>query len=296
MHTNFTTDRLVLSPLIPDDLAFIFELVNTSGWIEFIGDRNVKSMEDAALYIQKILNNPAVSYTVARLRTTKTPIGIVTLIKREYLNHHDIGFAFLPAYSKQGYAFEASSALLNYLTKDPFYTQLLATTVKQNVSSIRLLEKLGFRFDKEIQVDSQQLFLYSASADKILISQVITSFYNIFKNINGQQPAWDKIYSLCLPETIIIKKADKDEIYSLQTFIEPRKESLSNGSLTEFQEYETGNETNISGTIAQRFSKYEKKGILNGERFKESGTKMFQLIKSNGDWKMNAIVWEDDKK
>lgn len=161
MQTNYKTERLLLRTLNTADAAFIFELVNTAGWIKFIGDRNVHTNEDAERYIQKILSNADVSYRVVTLQDAKTAVGIVTLIKRNYLHHHDIGFAFLPTYSKQGYAFEASAAVLADLLKSTQHQTILATTLKENVSSIQLLHKLGFSFSKEITNENDSLQLYS---------------------------------------------------------------------------------------------------------------------------------------
>jgi [ribosomal protein S5]-alanine N-acetyltransferase len=161
MQTNYKTERLLLRTLTPADAAFIFELVNTDGWIKFIGDRNVHNSEDAERYIQKILSNPDVNYLVVTLHDEKTAVGIVTLIKRNYLQHHDIGFAFLPTYAKQGYAFEAAAAVLADLLKSSQHQTILATTLKENVSSIQLLQKLGFSFSKEITNENDILQLYS---------------------------------------------------------------------------------------------------------------------------------------
>lgn len=161
MQTNYKTERLLLRALTLADAPFIFELVNTTGWIKFIGDRNVHTNEDAERYIQKILSNPDVSYQVVTLHEEQTAVGIVTLIKRNYLEYHDIGFAFLPAYAGQGYAFEASSAVLADLFKSNQHHTILATTLKENFSSIQLLHKLGFSFSKEITNENDTLQLYS---------------------------------------------------------------------------------------------------------------------------------------
>ncbi len=161
MKSNYKTDRLLLRTLTLADAIFIFELVNTAGWIKFIGDRNVHTNEDAERYIQKILSNPDVSYRVVTLQDEQTAVGVVTLIKRNYLDHHDIGFAFLPTYAKQGYAFEASSAVLADLLKSNQHQTILATTLKENVSSIQLLQKLGFSFSKEITNENDTLQLYA---------------------------------------------------------------------------------------------------------------------------------------
>jgi hypothetical protein len=157
------------------------------------------------------------------------------------------------------------------------------------------LKKLGLQFYKEIENENQLLQLYSVTADKLLIDQLTQSFFNVFRNINQQQPSWNNIYSLCLPETIIINKSsNKEEVYNLGTFIEPRKKILSDGTLTEFEEYEISEETRIIGSIAQRFSRFQKKGYLEGTYFKANGNKLFQYVKTNDDWKINSVIWEDD--
>jgi [ribosomal protein S5]-alanine N-acetyltransferase len=165
MQTGYKTDRLFLRMLNADDAGFIFELLNTPGWIKFIGNRNIKTGEDADNYIQKIIANPNISYRVVTLRDTETAIGIVTFIKRDYLDHHDIGFAFLPAYNKQGYAFEATKEVLSDLLNSGQYSTILATTIPENISSIQLLIKLGFSFSKDITNEGEPLKLFAISKD-----------------------------------------------------------------------------------------------------------------------------------
>lgn len=158
---HFETERLSLKPIQLSDFKFIKELVNTDGWIKFIGDRNIHSDEDAQNYIQKIISNEFIKYWVARLKNENIPIGIITFIKRDYLAFYDIGFAFLPEYSKNGYAFEASNAILIEIQTDRKYSKILATTIPTNTKSIRLLEKLGFSFQEEIEQENEKLLVYS---------------------------------------------------------------------------------------------------------------------------------------
>jgi len=106
------TERLVLRKFTVEDTAFIIELLNTEGWLKYIGNRNVKTTEQAKEYLQ---NGPMKSYeengfglALVQLKTNQKPIGMSGLIKRNYLEHPDIGFAFLPGYTGHGYAFEIS--------------------------------------------------------------------------------------------------------------------------------------------------------------------------------------------
>lgn len=161
MRADYTTNRLLLRKLTTADADFIYELVNTPGWIKFIGDRNVKNTRDARDYIQKILNNDAIAYRVVTLKDDYTAIGVVTFIKRDYLDHPDIGFAFLPAYGKQGYAFEASKQVLEDLLQTGGHATILATTIPENDSSIQLLKRLGFSFSKVINHEGLELQLFS---------------------------------------------------------------------------------------------------------------------------------------
>lgn len=166
MEKKLRTKRLLLEPLEVHDAAFIFELVNLPDWIQFIGDRHVHSKADAEAYIQKMKDNPNVNYWVVKLPEESAAIGVITFIKRDFLDHHDIGFAFLPAYRQQGYAYEATAAILKEAKKDPAHAYILATVLRTNVQSVKLLEKLGFRFEKEIKPEGEPLLLYTTATEE----------------------------------------------------------------------------------------------------------------------------------
>ena len=161
MLENFTTQRLILNDLSLKDTAFIYELVNTPEWIRFIGQRHVNNGEDAANYINRILNNVNAHYTIVRLKDSLTSIGVITFLQRDYLPHPDIGFAFLSRFGKKGYAYEAAKAVLDSTQQTGSHKIILATTLFDNVQSIQLLEKLGLQFDKEISVGDDKLLLYT---------------------------------------------------------------------------------------------------------------------------------------
>jgi ribosomal-protein-alanine N-acetyltransferase len=158
MQTEFLTDRLWLTSLAESDDEFMCELLNTKGWLQFIGDRKVHSKEEAVQYIKKVRATKTIRYWVARLRELQTPLGIISFVKRDYLEHFDIGFAFLPQHGGKGYAFEAAREVLNKLMQDN--ATVLATTLPENEKSIVLLEKLGFVLKEKVTVEEKPVHVY----------------------------------------------------------------------------------------------------------------------------------------
>jgi [ribosomal protein S5]-alanine N-acetyltransferase len=159
------TDRLILRPFTFEDDAFIVELVNTEGWLRFIGDRNVKNTEDARRYLQKgpmdLYAKHGFGLNMVALKDG-TPIGMCGFVKRDMLDHADIGFAMLPTYFGKGYAFEVATATLQYGLHTLGFQTVLAITSPDNVDSGKLLEKLGFKFDRleEFPPNAEMLKVY----------------------------------------------------------------------------------------------------------------------------------------
>jgi RimJ/RimL family protein N-acetyltransferase len=162
------TARLKLRELEDSDWAFIVELLNDPAFLEYIGDRGVRNMDQAREYIAKLKVARATHgyalYGVALLQSD-TLIGLCGLVRREALPHADLGFAFLPAHRKNGYAREATEAVLkeaSTLGVKP----LLAICSPHNVPSRRLLEQVGFRFERMIVLPQQtaETCLYELTA------------------------------------------------------------------------------------------------------------------------------------
>lgn len=169
---NLETERLILRELVPDDAAFIFELVNDPAWLRFIGDRGVRNLEDARAYIQ---NGPMAMYAregfglwLVTLKPTETPIGMCGLIKRPALADVDIGFAFMPLYRQNGYGYEAASATLAYARDVVGLKRVVAILSQDNIGSARLLEKLGFTYEGRFQFenDPEVLNLYGLDLNR----------------------------------------------------------------------------------------------------------------------------------
>lgn len=161
MQNKISTDRLLLHILAKEDYAFIIQLVNSKGWIEFIGDRNIHSKEESVAYINKIVDSQNIYYWVVRIKEGNIPIGVISFLKREYLENFDIGFAFLSEFGGCGYAYEAAKEILSMVSTYPAYNTVLATTIPNNINSIKLLIKLGLYFEKEIEVADEKLHIYT---------------------------------------------------------------------------------------------------------------------------------------
>lgn len=160
------TDRLILQQLTVQDADFILDLLNQPSFLKNIGDRGVRNLQDAENYIR---NGPMTSYAkngfglyLVELKDSRTAIGMCGLIRREALQEVDIGFAFLPQYWCQGYAFEAASAVMQYGKEAIKLDRIVAIVAPGNDRSIHLLEKIGMKFEQIITwpEDSSELKLY----------------------------------------------------------------------------------------------------------------------------------------
>jgi RimJ/RimL family protein N-acetyltransferase len=163
------TERLVLRWFSADDAEFMLALLTDPAWLKYIGDRGVRDVDGARDYIEK---GPRVMYErygfglwATALKDDGTVIGMCGLVKRDGLDDVDIGFAFLPAYRSQGYAYEAAAATMAYARDTVGLTRVVAITSQDNHRSGRLLEKIGLRFERLIQMpnDGELLRLYATN-------------------------------------------------------------------------------------------------------------------------------------
>lgn len=148
------TDRLLLRHMTADDAAFMLGLLNEPSWIRFIGDRGVRTLEAARDYIlagpADMVRRLGFGFYVVELKESGCPVGVCGLAKRDFLDDVDIGYAFPQQHWGQGYAFEAASATLAHAKHDIGLTRIIATVRPDNAPSIRLLEKLGLRFERTL--------------------------------------------------------------------------------------------------------------------------------------------------
>jgi len=150
--TVLETERLILREFNTDDARFILTLLNEPSFLRYIGDKKVRNLDDARQYI---LNGPRASYDrhgfglyQVELKDSHTAAGMCGLLKRDELPDADIGFAFLPDYWNKGFAFEAAAAVLRDARERLKLNRVLAIVNPDNEASIKLLEKLGLRFER----------------------------------------------------------------------------------------------------------------------------------------------------
>ena len=161
--TVLETERLLLRYLSSEDAEFILELLNEPSFIRNIGDRGVRTIEDANSYI---VNGPVASYAkngfglcLVKLKETNESIGMCGLIRRDTLEDVDIGYAFLPKFWSKGYAVESAQAVKEYAKNVIGLDRIVAITDPENEGSIRVLEKIGLKFEKMVKLSEDDIDL-----------------------------------------------------------------------------------------------------------------------------------------
>jgi hypothetical protein len=130
--------------------------------------------------------------------------------------------------------------------------------------------------------------------DKADLDRLMTAFLGAFTNVGGLAPNVQVIRDVFLPEGMIISTVGTEPVvYDLESFIAPREKLLTDGTLTEFSEWEVAEETEIFGSIAHRFSSYRKSGLRDGVPFEGEGRKTTQFVRTPGGWRMSSMAWDD---
>lgn len=164
------TVRLRLRHLVESDSAFVLRLLNEPSFIRNIGDRGVRTLADAVRYL---CDGPIASYRThgyglyrVEIRESGVAIGICGLVRRDYLEAADVGFAFLPEFWAQGYATESAMAVMAYAFRSLGQPRVLAIVSPSNAGSIRVLGKLGFVYQGLIRPPGggSEVQLYAADA------------------------------------------------------------------------------------------------------------------------------------
>lgn len=157
------TDRLVIRKVERGDAAFMLDLLNQPSFIQFIGDRGVRTLDDARTYIEERAlagyeKNGFGPFAVA-IKPSGQVVGIVSLLDRDELDDVDIGFAFLPDSWRQGFASEATSAVMDFAFSDLGLGRIIAITQPDNITSIKTLEKMGLAFESTTRLGDEDIDL-----------------------------------------------------------------------------------------------------------------------------------------
>lgn len=161
------TRRLIIRDLIVDDAEFILGLVNEQSFLENIGDKGVRSLEDARRFIVEgswaSHRDQGFGQFMVELKDGGVPIGVCGILYRDHLEVCDVGGAFLPEFQRCGYGFEAAQAVMEYGRSALGVEKIVGLTSQSNLPSIKLLEKLGMTFEKMIKMsdDDEGTALYS---------------------------------------------------------------------------------------------------------------------------------------
>jgi RimJ/RimL family protein N-acetyltransferase len=164
------TERLTLRHATPDDAAFVLRLLNEPSFVRFIGDRGVRTLDDAAKYIADRFvgsyERNGFGLWVVERKDSPGAVGISGLVKRDALPDPDIGFAFLPEFWSRGYAYESAAAVKQYAVNELALPRLLAITNTDNAGSIRIVEKLGLTFLRTMSLpgDEKEVKLFALEA------------------------------------------------------------------------------------------------------------------------------------
>jgi [ribosomal protein S5]-alanine N-acetyltransferase len=164
------TPRLRLREIGDADAAFLLELLNEPAFIRNIGDRGVRTVAEAATYIHDRFTTAYERYGfgtwMVELKSSGEPVGTCGLIKRDTLGDIDLGFAFFERHWSRGFGFESTSAVMDYGWKVAKLSRLIAVVASHNTPSIRLLEKLGFSYEKMVRLkpEDPELMLFAIAA------------------------------------------------------------------------------------------------------------------------------------
>ena len=160
------TGRLVLREFTDDDAAFVLRLLNEPSFLRYIGDRGVRSLEDARRYIA---DGPVAGYArhghglmCVDRKSDGATIGMCGVLRRDSLPDPDLGFSFLPEHWSAGYALESAQAAIAHARGTLGLGRIVAITTLDNAPSMRLLEKLGFRFERIIRMGNEDLRLFAS--------------------------------------------------------------------------------------------------------------------------------------
>lgn len=305
------TPRLRLRWFGESDAAFILALVNDPSWMTNIGDRGVRTIEEARAWIAEKLvasywRNGFGLWAIER-KSDGELVGMCGLVERDSLPTIDVGYALAARFRGEGYAREAARASLEYAHDVLGKRRILAIVRPENRDSIRVLETIGMvAEDVRVLAGEERpstIFAWGASDSdatgdaRTEIDAIAGWLFAWFSNraAPSRVAAVPSLFTHEAIVTVIRRDSPRGiEASSVREFVAPRASLLQGGRLVDFEEKELTSQTELAGRLAYRSSRYTKAGTLDGARFQGTGTKHFQLVQTTRGWKIAALAWEDD--
>jgi len=302
------TPRLLLRWFTPADAEFVRRLLNDPGWLRNIGDRGVRTRAQAAAWIRSRLiatyGRLGFGFWAMERLVDRELVGLCGLVKRDPLPHVDVGYALLPAWRGQGYAREGAAACVRYGREVLGLPAVWGITGPDNAASARVLADIGLADDGVRHfdgVDWGPTWVFRSpdlplGDDRAQVDALTRRFLGAFTNRGDAIAPVSALPHYFLPDAVIRTAMPDGEVVATDVhgFIAPRAELIFGGHLADFEERETAHRTEVAGSIAQRWLRYEKSGVQDGRRFEGSGTKGLQFVRTRPGWKIAALSWQDD--
>lgn len=313
------TQRLALRPHRDTDLDDLLAFHSDPEVVRFVPwpvrDREATKMALAAKLDQAALTEPGQWLVLAvELRESGTVIGEV-LLKWGSAEHRqgELGFAFSRAHQGKGYAAEAATAMLRLGFDQLRLHRVTAVCVEENDASARLLRRLGFvqegRFVDDVFFKgawtTRLVFALTedtwragsaAGEDEAEIESLVRCFLDAFTSGDGVDERMSALRRAMLPEARIVRTCGAEPVaYDIDSFLEPRRTMLTDGTLTDFREEARSGRLDVFGDIAQWFGRYAKEGVMGGIPLAGGGMKSVQLVRTGAGWRISAVAWDDDR-
>lgn len=316
------TRRLILRPHRDSDLEDLLafhsdpEVVRYTPWP--VRDREATAATLRTKVDQATITEPGQWLVLAvELRSASTVIGEVLLKWESAENRQgEIGFAFARDHQGQGYATEAAAEMLRLGFEALGLHRIIAVCIEENRASTSVLGRLGFTQEARL-VDNllfkgawatQLVFaltedrwrsaaLPSAeSSDVVEVRRLVDVFFAAFASAPDIDRRVEALRAVMLPGAIIVRACGQEpQAFDIDTFIAPRYELLTNGTLTDFSEAAQSGDVEVFGDIAQWFGRYAKSGTLNGAPYAGGGMKSMQFARTGDGWRISAVAWDDDR-
>ena len=300
------TGRLRLRWFRSGDADTVLELLNDPDWLRNIGDRAVRTKEQALAFVAERLVEPCwrngFGHWAVERRDTGACIGMCGFTHRDGLPDPDLGYALLPAHRRRGFAREAAAACLDYADRVLGERRVLAIMQPGNAASAAVLGTVGMRRLDPVRLPGSagpsELWewraAHSAGDDMAQIDALAARFFAAFDQRRGV-PAVASLPALLLPgASVTIVTAAGVATTDVRGFVAPRAELLFGPRMRDFTEYESEQTTRIDGDLAQRWLRYRKQGVLDGAAFTGSGRKALQLVRTPRGWRISSVAWRDD--